>query len=129
MKIRLIILAALAAATSITAVRADDRIATITFVDGHVTEITYDKSVQSVNNQNVVTVAGVPGVPGDQIITTTPIPIGNMPISPLFDNMKLIRLNQTKQQVSADVGQPAKVTRTINADGVTDVWFYDGGQS
>lgn len=95
-----------------------DRSATIRFVHGRVTDITYDKYVQpDPVYTNEVSIA-----PGSQVISTAPI--GNMPSTPLFDNMKLIRLGHTKAQVSAYVGQPVRVTRTINADGITDVWFY-----
>jgi hypothetical protein len=94
-----------------------DRYAYITFLNGHVTEMTYDKYVQP---EPVYTyyINGVPVQPDT-------VPIGSMPSTPLFDNMKLIRLGHTKAQVSAYVGQPVRVTRTINADGIMDVWFYD----
>ena len=95
-----------------------DRSATITFVNGRVTEITYDKYVQ----RDPVYTNVAPALPGVQVVST--VPIGNMPSTPLFDNMKLIRLGHTKADVSAYVGQAIKVTRTINADGITDVWFY-----
>jgi prepilin-type processing-associated H-X9-DG protein len=80
-----------------------DRSATITFVDGHVSEITCDKYVQPDPVYTKV-ISGIPA--GTQVVSTEPI--GNMPSTPLFDNMKLIRLGHTKAQVSAYVGAACK---------------------
>jgi hypothetical protein len=92
----------------------DSRTAVITFVNGHVSEITYDKLMPTYTYTYSV---------GDQYSNASVTIGGNMP-NITFDNMKLIRLGYTKPQVQGIVGQPGKITRTINADGVTDAWFY-----
>ena len=104
----------------------DTRTATITFTNGHVSQVTYDKFEQRVTTTYMTTVTSDSS--GITANTDTSTAIGSMPSTPVFENMKLIRLGQTKADVQGFVGQPVRITRTINADGITDVWLY-GDQS
>jgi hypothetical protein len=53
------------------------------------------------------------------------VPIGNMPVGELLDNVKHIRVGFTTDQVTAWIGHPARVNRTIDADGIVNRWSYE----
>ena len=56
---------------------------------------------------------------------TDPAPIGNMPVGELLDNVKHIRVGFTLYQVTAWIGRPARLDRTIDADKIVDRWLYE----
>jgi hypothetical protein len=58
-----------------------------------------------------------------------PTPIGSMPVGQLTDNFRGIRIGFTPDQVTAWMGRPNVLKRTIEADRVTDCWTYTAQQS